>query len=136
MFVQVKAAGGLVSNLQQQYLFIKRFGKWDLPKGKLHENETIAGCALREVSEETGIKKLEILKPLPSTFHLYTDFSGNEVLKETFWFGMLNTAEEKLIPQFEEDITEVQWFGQSELHIPINNTYASLKPLLSGYFGL
>lgn len=136
LFVQVKAAGGLVKNGQTQFLFIKRFGKWDLPKGKLHENETVAEGALREVLEETGIKKLQIIKQLPSTFHIYTDFSGKETLKETFWFEMLNPIEENLIPQLEEDITEVRWFQQSEIQLPVNETYESLKPLLKEYFGL
>ena len=31
-----------------------RYGDWSLPKGKLDANETMIGCAYREVMEETG----------------------------------------------------------------------------------
>jgi 8-oxo-dGTP diphosphatase len=31
-----------------------RYGDWSLPKGKLDPNETMIGCAYREVMEETG----------------------------------------------------------------------------------
>ena len=50
-FKLILAAGGLVKK-QQDYLFIYRNGKWDLPKGKLENNETFSQCALREVEEE------------------------------------------------------------------------------------
>ena len=52
----IKAAGGLVKNGEGQYLFIHRLGKWDLPKGKVEENEKMKEAALREVEEECGIK--------------------------------------------------------------------------------
>ena len=31
-----------------------RYDDWSLPKGKLDPNETMIGCAYREVLEETG----------------------------------------------------------------------------------
>lgn len=39
-------------------------GSWDLPAGKLKENETLEECLIREVKEETGfeVKSLEIHK--------------------------------------------------------------------------
>ena len=37
------------------YLFIRRNGLWDLPKGHREEGEDIETTALREVSEETGL---------------------------------------------------------------------------------
>ena len=55
MFRFIEAAGGLVQNSNGDYLIIFRYGKWDLPKGKLETNERIQDAALREVSEETGI---------------------------------------------------------------------------------
>jgi len=37
-FQYIKAAGGVVQNETGDYLFIKRSGIWDLPKGKLDKN--------------------------------------------------------------------------------------------------
>jgi len=133
MFTRVEAAGGIVRNANGEYLFIKRFGIWDLPKGKLHRKEPASAGALREVTEETGLANLTLTRQLQSTYHIYTDRKGKEVLKETFWFEMWCEEDQKLVPQLEEDITEVKWFAADELHIPVQNTYASLRQLLDDY---
>ena len=81
------ASGGIVENSKKQILFIHRKGKWDLPKGKAEKNETIRETALREVTEETGIKRLRIRKFYTNTFHLVRN-NGLYFLKETSWFLM------------------------------------------------
>jgi len=50
---------------------IFRRGKWDLPKGKLDKGETLEQCAVREVREETGLKKIKLQSPLMTTYHTY-----------------------------------------------------------------
>ena len=50
----VFAGGGLVFNAKKEILFIRRNGKWDLPKGKVEKDETYQAAALRETK-----KKLE-----------------------------------------------------------------------------
>ena len=50
----IEAAGGLVQK-QNEFLWIYRNNKWDLPKGKLENNETYDYAALREVKEECGL---------------------------------------------------------------------------------
>ncbi|HNZ72395.1 MAG TPA: NUDIX domain-containing protein, partial [Prolixibacteraceae bacterium] len=55
LFQQIDAAGGLVLNSEEKLLCIKRWGKWDLPKGKMEKGEEPAQTALREVEEECGI---------------------------------------------------------------------------------
>ncbi len=133
LFKRIEAAGGIVRNHLGEYLFIKRLGVWDLPKGKLHKSELVHEGALREVREETGLKGLSITKQLPSSFHIYTDRHGRAVLKETYWFEMLCQEPQPLVPQTEEDITEEKWFTKAELSIPIRNTYASLQQLWKAY---
>ena len=54
-FPSVEAAGGLVKHQDGRFLFIYRNNKWDLPKGKLENNETYDYAALREVKEECGL---------------------------------------------------------------------------------
>ena len=67
----VVAGGGKVYNEKGDILFIYRNNKWDLPKGKVEKNETIEDTALREVEEETGVRGLEIIKPLNTTYHVF-----------------------------------------------------------------
>ena len=57
-FNPINAGGGLVFNKKGEFLIIKRNDVWDLPKGKLEKGEDFETAALREVKEETGLKKL------------------------------------------------------------------------------
>ena len=60
----IKAAGGLVLNDKNEVLLIYRRNKWDLPKGKVDEEEKLRAAALREVGEETGLKNPEIISAI------------------------------------------------------------------------
>lgn len=48
----------MVYNQKGEILFIKRNGRWDLPKGKAEKRETIEETAIREVEEETMVENL------------------------------------------------------------------------------
>jgi len=113
-FTLVKAAGGLVKNEKDKALLIFRRGKWDLPKGKLNKNESIEHCAVREVEEETGLKSVELKSPLLVTYHTYHE-GTKYVLKESHWFTMNVSGEQKLTPQTEEDIFDIQWLDQKDI---------------------
>ncbi len=43
----------------RQYLVLRAFRNWDLPKGRLEAGETPFDAAMRETREETGIAELE-----------------------------------------------------------------------------
>jgi ADP-ribose pyrophosphatase YjhB (NUDIX family) len=131
LFWYVEAAGGMVHNANNERLFIYRFGKWDLPKGKIEKNETHRDAAIREVQEETGLQELSITAELPSTFHIF-DYKGKKVLKRTYWYSMQYTGNDTPEPQLEEDITKAIWVKDSEMSMILGNTYGSLKLLLSG----
>ncbi len=73
-FTVIQAGGGLVLNEKNELLMIFRRGKWDLPKGKIDAGETIDMTALREVSEETGLTKLQ-LQNLPKSKIATCNFS-------------------------------------------------------------
>ena len=123
------AAGGVVENEKGEILMIFRRGKWDLPKGKLDKGETLEECALREVKEETGLKKLKLGKKIISTFHKYEQF-GKHILKESNWYIMKCSADEKLFPQIEEDITDIKWIKRSELKNYASKTYKTILEVL------
>jgi 8-oxo-dGTP pyrophosphatase MutT (NUDIX family) len=129
-FKKIKAGGGLVKNKNNEILMIFRRGKWDLPKGKLDDGETIAECAVREVQEETGLQKLVLQKPAGITYHCYEEF-GKSILKESHWFHMLSEADEKLTPQTEEDISEIVWVKKENLKPYLENSFPTIVQLLS-----
>ena len=129
IFRVIEAAGGLVWNKAGRFLAIKRFGKWDLPKGKKNEEESTELSALREVSEECGINEPGIKNLLGITYHVYF-LKDKPVLKETSWFEMFHNGPDRLIPQTGEDITEARWFNPDEVSDITKNTYPSIINIL------
>ena len=127
----IKAGGGLVRNGEGELLLIFRRGKWDLPKGKLDEGETIEACALREVEEETGVKHLALGELMSVTWHEYIDkWVGEDVIKETHWFKMDVAGVPALVPQTEEDITAIEWTKKSDLPKRMEQSYITIIDVL------
>jgi 8-oxo-dGTP pyrophosphatase MutT (NUDIX family) len=125
----IQAGGGLVENEKGEFLFMFRRGKWDLPKGKLDPGESLESCAIREVEEETGIRAIELKKFLLITEHAYTE-RGVALLKETHWWLMKTNGNQPLVPQTEEDITELRWIGRRDLKMVLQNTYPGIIEVL------
>ena len=123
-----KAAGGKVLNLKNEVLFIYRFDKWDLPKGKLEKGESIKDCAIREVEEECGVRNLTINKPLETTYHVF-ERKNKTILKITYWFLMKTDFSGVLIPQAEEAIKEAVFKNEFDTKIALQNTYENIKLL-------
>jgi 8-oxo-dGTP pyrophosphatase MutT (NUDIX family) len=127
--VFILAGGGLVENERGEILFMFRKGKWDLPKGKLDPGESLEACALREVEEETGVGRLELKHFLLVTEHEYVE-SGLHILKETHWYLMKADSHQELMPQTEEDITELRWIGPTDFNIVQRNTYPAILDVM------
>lgn len=124
----IKAGGGLVHTKNDTVLLIFRRGKWDLPKGKPDEGETVAEAALREVQEETGLKELFLEEPLTATYHTYYE-KGKLILKESHWF-LMKSDEQELVPQVEEDIEKCLWVKTDELATYFENAHPSIIDVL------
>ncbi|NDC42957.1 MAG: NUDIX domain-containing protein [Chitinophagia bacterium] len=128
-FRVIPAGGALVRNTNNDILMIYRRGKWDLPKGKQDDGETIEACTLREISEETGLTHLLLGNHLCDTYHIYEE-KGQHCVKHTTWFYMSNTQNEQLLPQAEEDIDEARWVNPGDLAPFMGNTYSAIKDVL------
>ncbi|MFZ4520773.1 MAG: NUDIX hydrolase [Bacteroidales bacterium] len=140
-FKIIHAAGGLVMNEKGEYLFIHRLGFWDLPKGKIDKKDlpgagysredlqTARVAAIREVKEETGLKKVVITKELGATWHLYT-VKEKIVLKKTQWFGMEADSAQPLQPEIREGIFLAKWTSPKAIHCILSHTYASIRELV------
>ncbi len=131
----VPAAGGIVRNELNQILIIYRFHRWDLPKGHVEIGEEFSATALREVIEETGVKNLEIIKAIDSSFHVYI-LKNEQCIKETHWYEMKCTDSELLFPQTSEAIEVAKWINLSDINSVLIKTYPSLKDLLKTYLGI
>jgi len=127
-FTVIKAAGGLVQK-QDDFLFIYRNGKWDLPKGKLELNEDIQECAVREVEEECGIDDVSIQSKLLRTYHTYS-MGDTMILKETHWYLMKSTFSKDFRPQIEEGIEKVEWKGLNDIPTIMKNSFSNIQRVL------
>ncbi len=129
LFKPVLAAGGIVYDPDKGMLWILRHKRWDLPKGKIDGNEDIETAAVREVEEETGLKKVKITDHLGLTHHAYQE-KGQFILKISHWFKMETPEPDApLIPQLNEGITQVEWADKTSVNEKISDTYASLQEL-------
>ena len=94
-------AGGIVLNKDGLVLVVNQNGNsWSLPKGHIDEGEDKLQAAIREIYEESGITKLELIKELESYERYRIGLDGGEdksELKQIFMF-LFTTKEEKLKP--------------------------------------
>ncbi len=125
----IEAAGGLVRNEENKYLFIFRKGKWDLPKGKLDPGENAKRAAVREVEEECGITVTKRGKKICKTWHVY-DMNAQTVIKKTSWYQMTAHGQPHLVPQLEEEITDAQWLAEGDFSQVRANTYPLILDVL------
>ena len=133
LFSYIEAAGGLVLNQNDELLMIYRNKHWDLPKGKMEQGETPDQTALREVEEECGVKKLKIVKPLGSSYHIFFQNNAN-CIKRTYWFEMSCSDASKLIPQMEEGIEAAKWMNKADAKKISGKVYLSLREVLATFF--
>lgn len=127
----VQAAGGIVKR-KKKYLFIKRHGLWDVPKGKMEEKEEPELTAVREIEEECGIQVPVVRGLIGITFHTY-DYNGIPTLKKNWWYALSYDGPKKLSPQTEEAITKAKWLGRSKWKKVKRNTYASIREVMHLY---
>ena len=127
-FQMAPAAGGVVVE-DGKFVSIVRHGLPDLPKGHIEKGESPEQAALREVEEETGISKLQIVKALPCTWHCYFEHEEWK-LKRTYWYLMHSESELQAKPQTEEGISEVKLIGAEEIDSFLKRTFRSISEIL------
>ncbi len=141
-FKPVAAAGGIVKNERGEYLFIRRMGMWDLPKGKIDRADHLrAGsdganltpervAAIREVQEETGLRELRIIRELNQSRHIFYG-KYRWIIKITSWFEMEGSSHDPLRPQESEKITEARWIDPTDIDPVLSGSYASIRELVT-----
>lgn len=128
----IEAAGGIVKR-KKKYLFIKRNGIWDIPKGKLEKKESIEEGAIREIEEECGILGPIIQERICITYHTYR-FKEKPTIKKTYWFALEYDGPKEVKGQLDEGITKVEWLKSDELKKVFKNTYPSILEVIQYYF--
>lgn len=135
LFRIIEAAGGIVNKPNGDILFIRRLGKWDLPKGKMEKGESREESAIREIEEETNLQNVELRNFINTTYHIYIERNGDRVLKHTHWFEMFFDGEDTSKPQLEEGITEVAWKNTIQIENEVfPNTFQNIKLIINEFW--
>lgn len=72
-------------------LYERSKGRWSFPSGKVEDNEDIFSAAMRELKEETGIKKVSDFK-INGLFFLEDSIDKNKHILGVSFFGELNSV--------------------------------------------
>lgn len=99
---------------KKQVLLVKQFAhrdSWGIPKGHVHEGESIEDCALREVREEAGVDVL-LGERLPDVYAHY----GNEKKTVVSYVATLKDhASVERCDHPDSEVAEVRWFDVDNL---------------------
>jgi len=111
-------AGGVVFRRVDeriQILMIQdRLGRWTIPKGHVEPGEKIEQTALREVTEETGLKELRLGEKLDK-LHFFYRKEGKLIFMTTYVFLMEALGNsDQVIPEDSEGIVDAKWFDQEK----------------------
>lgn len=100
-------------------------GHWDFPKGHMEQNETEQQTLLREVQEETGLEKLELLHGFKQQTSYFFRREGRAIFKEVVFY-LVETREEKI--KLSSEHKGFQWmpFEQAAKKITFKNSRSVL----------
>lgn len=103
MSMPVRSAGVVLfrKGKKREYLLLKYpAGHWDFPKGIMEKGEKSQETALRELKEETGISKVEILPGFKETISFYYTWKEKRLLKFVVFY-LAKTRQKKVNLSFE-----------------------------------
>ena len=98
---KVICAGGIVINPNKGIILVNQNNdSWSLPKGHVENDESIIDAAKREIFEESGVKKIKMIKPLGSYNRYRIGLTGKDDISElkTIHMFLFITNEKKLKP--------------------------------------
>jgi 8-oxo-dGTP pyrophosphatase MutT (NUDIX family) len=132
IYAEIEAAGGLIKNEFNEFLFIYRRGYWDLPKGKIELNESKKHAAIREVKEETGITNIKFIDKIIKTYHTYKLIDGKRIIKKSHWY-LMEVKKQPLVPQSDEDIEKAEWLNLDKFLNECKPVYKNIFDVVYAY---
>jgi bis(5'-nucleosidyl)-tetraphosphatase len=117
--MEVKSCGFLIVRgwPVREFLLMRHADRWDLPKGHVDAGETEIQCALRELSEETGLTERHIERidgfRFATRYQVRSKGSGQLYDKTLIVFLARLISEEQIRPT---EHSGFQWFSWNPPH--------------------
>jgi 8-oxo-dGTP pyrophosphatase MutT (NUDIX family) len=111
------SSGGVIIGPSKKVLVVSQHGtSWSLPKGRLEEGEDAKTAALREIEEETGLTKLELIEELGTYDRSLIGIDGkpDNQFSKTITIYLYTTPEEDLKP-IDPENPEAKWVDPDEV---------------------
>jgi 8-oxo-dGTP pyrophosphatase MutT (NUDIX family) len=109
--LHTESAGGVVLDASGRVLLVSQHGtSWSLPKGHIEPGEDALAAARREIYEESGVSRLELVRELGSYRRPRIGRDGGEDVSElkTIHLFLFRTTETALAPVDAEN-PEARW---------------------------
>jgi len=82
------------------YVLLLNAGKWDFPKGNMEDGETELQTVIREVREETGLKRITIVPGFRKVIKYFYRRDGRNIHKQVFYM-LAQTDDDQVKISFE-----------------------------------
>ncbi|MGH7197619.1 MAG: NUDIX domain-containing protein [Candidatus Omnitrophota bacterium] len=114
---RTESAGGVVLNQKGEVLVVNQHGtSWSLPKGHIDPGENALAAARREITEESGVRDLELIREFGSYTRPKIGLGREEDPSElkTIHMFLFRTAEMALKP-IDPRNPEARWVRKEEV---------------------
>jgi bis(5'-nucleosidyl)-tetraphosphatase len=121
------SAGMVVYNSKlKKFLVLEYDSHWGFVKGGIEKNEKEKETAERELKEETGIKKFELIKDFKEKVSYFYKKEGETVYKEVVFFLILTEVEDV---EISEEHKSFRWLDYKKAYdiVKFKNTRKVLE---------
>lgn len=114
--IRTQSAGGVVLNANGEIAVVNQHrDSWSLPKGHIDPGEDALAAAIREIREETGLKKITLVRALPAYERTRIGKNGEEPNEmKTITMFLFTTDETTLAPE-DPDNPEARWLAVDDV---------------------
>lgn len=115
---QETSAGAVIyyieENKRPKFLLLKYPTYWGFAKGWIEQDEKEEEAAIREVKEETGLKKIKIIPGFKHKQKWFFRFNGEPIKKEAVFFLIEVSKEQVGSVKISEEHEDFKWLSYEE----------------------
>jgi transcription antitermination protein NusB len=111
------SSGGLIYRKEEDgyyfVLILDAYDKWTFPKGHVEEGDTLEETAVRELTEETGLKKLKLIDYIGET-QVKVHKPGEKPFRKLIKYFLVETKDTEIVVPDVKELKDVKWYPQQQ----------------------